>query len=616
MWHIISEEEQYEYIREQTGSLHEAYSLQYLVFEETIQLPQESRVLLFLPDAHIKKLLPHLIDQHCVVSVLPHPEAREAALSLGVHASLEKEINHIQNAPDPITMDILYCNDIPVFNALIIGRGFPTSSNNSKTKLQLSHLFRLFNSIPFQVNIAISDDKELTTAATGVIISQHRKSTILSRLILEDSTINDDRMFLFIIAPRSIGDICRVILRSFLQKNRLPSFGGIIKSTKATLSFPQGEREFTLDKESYREKSLSLRVEAQAIRMIPGSGFDRNMLAQSEGTNVYKVQNLPSPEVAQALSTHRLPLIRRASTDEFRDLFQILRNNATLHTPYIVLIVLSTLLATLGLFTNSVPVVIGAMILAPLMGPIISLSMGVLRQDKKLTLSSVTTIGSSVCMSLGAATLLTYFMPLSTPGTEILSRTHPTLLDLGIAAISGCAGAYAHAREDLAKTLAGVAIAVALIPPLAVTGIGIGWGRFDIFGGAALLFTTNLAGITLAAALTFLVLGFSPIKRSLRGMAVSLTVVALLSIPLAMSFHHTVSTQRMIRNLEKKTFSVGMLRNVQVETNTPLTLSFRLVHHTPPTADDLSYLQNSLEEILHTPLSIEVTPTISPLKEH
>ena len=136
------------------------------------------------------------------------------------------------------------------------------------------------------------------------------------------------------------------------------------------------------------------------------------------------------------------------------------------------------MLATLGLYQNSAAVVIGAMLLAPLMAPIISLAMGMLRQDMKMSRQSAVKIIVGVVIALLAAALLTLVFPHKPVTAEMLARVNPTLLDLGVAIFAGIAGAYTKAYKEILQSLAGVAIAVALVPPLAVAGIGI--GRLDI----------------------------------------------------------------------------------------------------------------------------------------
>ncbi len=145
---------------------------------------------------------------------------------------------------------------------------------------------------------------------------------------------------------------------------------------------------------------------------------------------------------------------------------------------------------------------------------------------------------------LGFAVLFALLMPLDIPTAEMRSRMSPNLLDLMVAVISGIAGAYAHAKEEIAKSLAGVAIAVALVPPLAVAGIGLGWADWDMARGAFLLLTTNLVGIALAASLTFLVLGFAPFSRARAGVGVTLAIMLVIAAPLSVAFADLVERNR------------------------------------------------------------------------
>lgn len=130
--------------------------------------------------------------------------------------------------------------------------------------------------------------------------------------------------------------------------------------------------------------------------------------------------------------------------------------------------------------------------------------------------------------------MATNLMPLNLLTDEMSSRLTPNILDLMVAIISGIAGAYA--KTEVAKSLAGVAIAVVLIPPLSVVGIGIGWGNTQIMYGSFLLFATNLAGITLSAALTFFIMGFSPVKRATKGIVLTSLFLLIVTIPLLYRF--------------------------------------------------------------------------------
>jgi uncharacterized hydrophobic protein (TIGR00271 family) len=271
---------------------------------------------------------------------------------------------------------------------------------------------------------------------------------------------------------------------------------------------------------------------------------------------------------------------------------------------------LSTFIATLGLFGNSSPVIIGAMILAPLMAPIISLSMGVLRQDQNLILNSSKTIGWGVLLGYLCAIIITWLTPLNISNDEILARVRPNLLDLGIAVASGIAGAYASAKTEISKTLAGVAIAVALVPPLAVSGIGVGWMDWDIFRGAFLLFFTNLAGMVMAAAITFLLLGFSPFRLARRGLVYSLIVVIFVSLPLFFGFVDMVREKDVIAKLDGYQIDGVILRDITVRNVSPIRLTVKIVAEGGLGSKEMENIKTKIEKIVGEEVELEVTMAV------
>jgi uncharacterized hydrophobic protein (TIGR00271 family) len=184
-------------------------------------------------------------------------------------------------------------------------------------------------------------------------------------------------------------------------------------------------------------------------------------------------------------------------------------------------IVLSAGIATFGLVLNSPAVVIGAMLISPLMGPIMAAGLGLAVGDLYLTLKALVNLAASVGLAIGFSGLLVWVLPFHAATAQILSRTNPNLLDLGIALFSGLAGSIAVCRAgggEGVTTLPGVAIAVALMPPLCTVGFGLGSG-FDerIMGGAALLFLTNLVAIVTSAFLVFLLIGMNsgPVREQM-----------------------------------------------------------------------------------------------------
>jgi uncharacterized hydrophobic protein (TIGR00271 family) len=171
---------------------------------------------------------------------------------------------------------------------------------------------------------------------------------------------------------------------------------------------------------------------------------------------------------------------------------------------------LSMAIATLGLVLDSTAVVIGAMLISQLMGPIVGLGMGLATGSPFLVLRSFGRTASSVALVVGGSTALTLLLPFHQVTAEISSRTSPTALDLGVAVCCAIAAAYALIRpgSDTASTAAGTAVGIALVPPLCVVGYGLGTRNSQIAAGASLLFVANLCAILFFAVLAFTVLGY------------------------------------------------------------------------------------------------------------
>lgn len=155
-------------------------------------------------------------------------------------------------------------------------------------------------------------------------------------------------------------------------------------------------------------------------------------------------------------------------------------------------------IASLGLNTNSTAVIIGAMLISPLMGPIIGIGYGIGTHDFEIVKKAIRILGIEVLISLLTATLYFSITPLKEAGSEILSRTTPTIWDVMIAFIGGLAGIIGATRKEKTNVIPGVAIATALMPPLCTAGFGIARMRMDIFLGASYLFVINSVFISLA----------------------------------------------------------------------------------------------------------------------
>jgi uncharacterized hydrophobic protein (TIGR00271 family) len=203
-----------------------------------------------------------------------------------------------------------------------------------------------------------------------------------------------------------------------------------------------------------------------------------------------------------------------------------------------VLIVLSTLIATLGLVEDSVAVIIGAMLVAPLMTPILTVAAALALSDIRHLARGIGVLLYGIVLAVGVAwivtrTLLRDLTVASDLPGEVLARTNPSLLDLGVAIAAGLAGGYVLTHPRAVSSAAGVAIAVALVPPLATVGISIAVSVADDARGAALLFATNLVAIVLAALAVMTASGFRPEDPTRRSSRAGLVVTGLLLVAVA-----------------------------------------------------------------------------------
>lgn len=202
-------------------------------------------------------------------------------------------------------------------------------------------------------------------------------------------------------------------------------------------------------------------------------------------------------------------------------------------------------IAALGLLQSSVAVIIGAMLISPLMGPIMAMGMALARLDARAFRSAATTLAVGGLLSVLASVLIIWISPLKDATPEILARTRPTLLDLIIALLSGFVGAYLTINRK-GGAIAGVAIATALMPPLAVVGYGLATGTWQIAGGAFLLFLTNVVSILGAVYGVARRYGFRPQAREGRAWETwaLLAVILALCVPLAVSLRSIVIEAR------------------------------------------------------------------------
>ncbi len=304
-----------------------------------------------------------------------------------------------------------------------------------------------------------------------------------------------------------------------------------------------------------------------------------------------------------------------------KSLNRSLWRNANPSFDYYMMLFLSAVISTLGLLAGSAAAIIGAMIVAPLMGPIIGMAFAIAMGNRRLLKRSGFSVVTGAVLTVASAYSICSIVGLNTLNSEILARTQPTLLDLVIGLAAGAAGAFAKTRREVADALPGVAIAVALVPPLSVIGIGLANADRTVFVGALLLFGTNLAGIILSGGLIFLWQDYGSLKRARQGLVTSMIILGVLGVPLGLAMRDLVIEERtrtliggLIRR-ETETFRGSDIRRLQVRSEGK-TMQVYLEVAAPPESisqNQISLVHDFLESQLERPIELKVS--VFPVRE-
>jgi uncharacterized hydrophobic protein (TIGR00271 family) len=461
------------------------------------------------------------------------------------------------------SIDLCEINGEISYSQGTLGTVFLIGNNMQKTRHSFLRTFlyairKFFTTELQKFEITTHNGHKIVTAGTALILLSSIKNNLISRMYNFEQSARDGNLTLVILSPYSILEYFKLIFSIFISttsKKQLPKSIGYIKS-KSFIIKASHDKKIHFDSKSI-ELPIECKIIPEAIKINADESFWEENTKDSSPKETLKISNLPDKTEAIKYMGHRIPLLEYASEDRFKELFQVLRGDAKLNSSFLVLMILSTLLATFGLFANSTAVIIGAMLVAPLMTPIVSVSMGLLRADTQMTKNSLIKIGAGVLLALISSSLLAFMLPSSEITNEMHNRINPTLLDLAIAIFSGVAAAYSKSFKEIAQNLAGVAIAVALVPPLAVAGIGLGYGDFSAFFGAFLLFFTNLVGIIIAAVITFQLLGFSSALKSKKSVAFIFSLLLLVSYPLYLSYDNMIDNYKTSKMLTQHRFLVN-----------------------------------------------------------
>lgn len=254
-----------------------------------------------------------------------------------------------------------------------------------------------------------------------------------------------------------------------------------------------------------------------------------------------------------------LGIVVRMTPERRREVYQNIEEISAPTRSFYVMVAISTTIATYGLLANSTAVVIGAMLVAPLMGPIFGIALSLSTGDRNLFPKAVISELAGVLLAVLLGVLIG-LIPLRLGfGSEILARTQPTLYDVIVALASGLAGAYALVDEKISPALPGVAISTALVPPLAACGLCLATGRGDWAFGAFLLFLANFLAIQIAAAFVFSAFGMVGVRtqepfnlgRFCRRFALSLALLAIVAVFMTHTLVQMVAESRFSRALER-----------------------------------------------------------------
>ena len=264
-----------------------------------------------------------------------------------------------------------------------------------------------------------------------------------------------------------------------------------------------------------------------------------------------------------------------------------IRSNIPFKGPTVYILFVAVIIASVGLNVNSIPVIIGAMLISPLMGPIIGFGLGLGMNDRKLLYASLKHLGIMVGISLLASTLYFLLTPLESDNpTELLARTNPSVYDVLIAFFGGLAGVLEITRKDKGTVMSGVAIATALMPPLCTAGYGIANLNLHYAAGAMYLFCINSVFIALATYLLARFLKFPQVEekagRYRQRLITSSVLILIIIVPSVFSAYSIVRENQFLkdaRHFVKDNQSVGKTYIYDYATDItqkPYTVSLRL----------------------------------------
>ncbi len=611
-----------EVARSQYAALLQFVPIDEFIVKEGVKSPD--RVIVCGCNSEIKSILKKACEDGFCVSFVARKNQNTLRSTFEIPKETEESLK-IALESEPRPLDLLYAGREIVLWGALIGDAPPLTYSSAvyrqaslreRFKLLLEAFKKLRRLKQNRIKLVTAKGQEINTAASGVVIIEHDNHTGASSLVQDYLAVNDGKLAALLLSPASIADYLYYLYVSIFKKSKntsLPESVGFIKSGALVVESAE-PLDVMIDGEKVTRTPVEFEVKKQAVNLVASENFWAEVKNDVSDKETLKLSGLPvtNEEVSYVQGT--LPLFTHASEERYKDLFADLRKQGKTEPTYVTLMFLSTILAAVGLFLNSASVVIGAMLLAPLMQPIVSTSMGVLRSDRSLLFGSLRTVFTGVMIALFSSSAIALMLPLENLTDEISARLSPSLLDLMVALVSGVAAAYAQNNSKVIGSLAGVAIAVALVPPLATAGIGLGWFDLYIFYQAFLLFITNFVGIIFAASLTFLVMGFAPIKRAKKGLTYALVMAFIVAIPLYLSFSTMAFDSRVLSALEQTEYTVAgkkvQIENVALKHSEVLIVKCDFVVDEKLSHEELVQLKQMLQQELAMPLDMEVVQRV------
>ncbi|MDO9138966.1 MAG: hypothetical protein Q7U38_01385 [Methylobacter sp.] len=362
---------------------------------------KRNQALVWVSQAELQCVITAAYNKKLTLSFLPLPnDSRPVFFD---HFDLPVKLNDclvLALTTEPVAVDLIRCNgellsqDIGLMGQTAFAELVESGNNQRFWKKNIANIQRLLHAFslrPIPIQLETAKGKSVKTAIVGFYLLDMAKTSAFTKLFDDSVSLKDGRISLMLFAPQSIlGYIQSSLPFVPSTQKKLTEQLGFVRSTSVRLT-TQHDTDYWIENKIVRTRELVIENMKGALNIHVGNKF-REIKPQSDDKENFSVEYLPQQNARLKYLSKTLPFFQHALESDFKDLFLILKNNAKTTNTYLLLMVLSSLLATLGLFLNSPSVVIGAMVLAPLMAPIISLSMGLLRSDKILAQQSVLTL--------------------------------------------------------------------------------------------------------------------------------------------------------------------------------------------------------------------------------